>query len=154
MQDFENKKLPGYTGYKPQFQEDKALANEKAVRDNRYYIPGYCGYVPKIKAENAFGQSYGKTTAASVKGEITQGYEFKPEDKFRSMTQDKFTDQATQMRVMRPAQCFEPGYDSVHYIASDDTRPYVPKQKADEGLTLTYKEAATIAFGKDYAGLK
>ena len=29
---------------------------------------GYCGYVPSIKAENVFGESYGKTTGASVGG--------------------------------------------------------------------------------------
>ena len=83
---FENKNLPGYTGYKPQYTEDNQVMNEKAVRDNRFYIPGYCGHVPKIKAENAFGQSYGKTTARSVLGDITQGYEFKPDEKFKSMS--------------------------------------------------------------------
>ena len=31
---------------------------------------GYCGYVPSIKSENAFGESYGKTTGASVSGNI------------------------------------------------------------------------------------
>ena len=33
-------------------------------------IIGYCGYVPSIKSENAFGESYGKTTGASVSGNI------------------------------------------------------------------------------------
>ena len=33
----EDKRMPGYTGYKPQFlNEDGGVV----VRDNRYYIPG------------------------------------------------------------------------------------------------------------------
>ena len=69
----DTKKMPGYTGYKPQFlTEDK----DQNTRDNRFFIPGkfikmfsfiicfvgYSGYVPSIKAENVFGESYGKTT--------------------------------------------------------------------------------------------
>ena len=34
----DTKKMPGYTGYKPQFQnEDSGAGN---LRDNRFYIPG------------------------------------------------------------------------------------------------------------------
>ena len=65
-EDYE-KKIPGYTGYKPQFENEH---EELAQKDNRFYIPGYQGYVPKIKAENAFGQSFGKTSGASVNGTI------------------------------------------------------------------------------------
>ena len=36
--------------------------------NNKY--KGYGGYVPNIKSENVFGESYGKTTSASVKNEI------------------------------------------------------------------------------------
>ena len=36
----EQKKMPGYTGYKPQFADDQAIINAAAVRDNRFYIPG------------------------------------------------------------------------------------------------------------------
>ena len=35
----ENKKMPGYTGYKPQFENDNELATG-GLRDNRFYIPG------------------------------------------------------------------------------------------------------------------
>ena len=63
-------KVPGYTGYKPQYTDDQASIDNLAQRDNRYYIPGYSGYVPSIKAENVFGESYGKTTGASVSGSI------------------------------------------------------------------------------------
>ena len=39
-----DKKMPGYTGYKPQFYDEKAgHYDQKGVsRDNRYYIPGRC----------------------------------------------------------------------------------------------------------------
>ena len=112
----DNKKMPGYTGYKPQFADDN-LDNAGGLRDNRFYIPGYSGYVPSIKAENAFGESYGKTTGASVRGDIKQGYHYEtsPDEKFMSMNQAKYTNMAEQSRVMRPAEVFEPGYDSVYY---------------------------------------
>ena len=77
----EEKRMPGYTGYKPQYVNDDQISG--STRDNRFYIPGmfsflyinlliigYCGYVPSIKSENAFGESYGKTTGASVSGNI------------------------------------------------------------------------------------
>ena len=43
---------------------------------------GYSGYVPSIKAENVFGESYGKTTGASVSGSIPQGFIQTPEEKY------------------------------------------------------------------------
>ena len=83
----ENKKMPGYTGYKPQHSNEAGSVN---ARDNRFYIPGkskyffkfylivlyagYSGYVPSIKSENVFGESYGKPTGASVSGTIPQGF--------------------------------------------------------------------------------
>ncbi len=36
----EDKKMPGYTGYKPQFGNDQEIINQASVRDNRFYIPG------------------------------------------------------------------------------------------------------------------
>ena len=39
-----------------------------------YYFIGYSGYIPGIKAENVFGESYGKTTAISVKNEFPRGF--------------------------------------------------------------------------------
>ena len=105
--------MPGYTGYKPQFQNDGH--EEEGNRDNRFFIPGYCGYVPSIKSENAFGESYGKTTSQSVAGTIKPGFELEASEKYRSMNQTKFTNQSEQTRQMRPAEVFEPGYDSIHF---------------------------------------
>ena len=43
------KKMPGYTGYKPQFINEKPNSNESAViRDNRFYIPGKYIYIKLI----------------------------------------------------------------------------------------------------------
>ena len=42
--------------------------NFESLDLNLLIFLGYCGYVPSIKAENAFGESYGKTTGASVGG--------------------------------------------------------------------------------------
>ena len=52
---------------------------------------GYCGYVPSIKSENVFGESYGKTTSASVGGAIKQGFEMDSHDKFKSISASKYT---------------------------------------------------------------
>ena len=78
------KKIPGYTGYKPQFENEEDLQGY-GQKDNRFFIPGYQGYVPKIKAENAFGQSFGKTSGASVGGTIQQGFIQTPEQKYQSI---------------------------------------------------------------------
>ena len=48
-------------------------------------ISGYSGFVPNIKCENVFGESYGKTTGASVGGQIPQGFVQSAEEKFKSM---------------------------------------------------------------------
>ena len=85
---------------------------------SKFVTIGYSGYVPSIKAENAFGESYGKTTGASVRGDIKQGFIQSPDDKFMSMNQAKYTNMAEEFRVMRPAEVFEPGYDSVYYKQS------------------------------------
>ena len=39
---------------------------------------GYCGYIPGVKAENVFGESYGKTSTLSGKGEIQRGFDQDP----------------------------------------------------------------------------
>ena len=91
-----DKKVPGYTGYKPLYLNEKGMttsfgaANQGSgeaavVRNNRFFIPGnfifffycflgYSGYIPGVKAENVFGESYGKTTAISVKNEFPRGF--------------------------------------------------------------------------------
>lgn len=122
--------IPGYTGYRPQYKNDDLKNQGGLTRDNRYFIPGkshtlkvtdlskfvgYAGYVPKIKSENAFGESYGRTTGASVGNMISQGVDQTPEEKFQSMTQVKYTDQHVQTRLMRPADTFEPGFDTVTF---------------------------------------
>ena len=56
-----------------------------------FYISGYSGFVPNIKCENVFGESYGKTTGASVGSQIPQGFVQSPDEKFKSMNQTKFT---------------------------------------------------------------
>ena len=71
----ENKRIPGFTGYKPQYtNENDEVDNNKNLRDNRFFIPGYQGYVPNVKSENHFGTSYGKASCASIKGDIPKGF--------------------------------------------------------------------------------
>ena len=35
-----DKKIPGYTGYRPQYEHDDVLVNPSSTRDNRFYVPG------------------------------------------------------------------------------------------------------------------
>lgn len=51
---------------------------------------GYCGYIPGVKAENVFGESYGKSSAQSSKGEIIRGFDQEPNDKFKTVAQASF----------------------------------------------------------------
>ena len=45
----QDKKMPGYTGYKPQFINERVNQNDAAViRDNRFYIPGKFNKKSKI----------------------------------------------------------------------------------------------------------
>ncbi len=37
---------------------------------------GYCGYIPGVKSENVFGESYGKTSGYSGRGEIPRGFDY------------------------------------------------------------------------------
>ena len=75
--------------------------------------------MPKVKAENAFGDSYGKTTSMSMSDEILQGVEHLPKDKFVSMNQMKFTNQHILQRRAKPSDKFEPGYDRKGFKSPD-----------------------------------
>ena len=107
-------------------------------------LPGYCGYVPSIKSENAFGESYGKTTEQSVAGHIKQGFEMTGADKYTSITQSKFTNQNEMLRVMRPADVFEPGYDTIEFQKPENANQYVSASQK-QGLTMSFTEARKIA---------
>ncbi len=48
-------------------------------------VIGYCGYIPGVKAENVFGESYGKTSGQSAKGEIIRGFDQDPSEKFKTV---------------------------------------------------------------------
>ena len=88
---------------------------------------GYSGYIPSIMPENVFGESYGKTTAKSVQGAINKGFETHPTDKFKSITASKFTNQSEQLREMRPADVFEPGYDTVTFASPENQNHFKSK---------------------------
>ena len=62
---------------------------------------GYCGYIPGVKAENVFGESYGKTSGQSAKGEIVRGFDQEPVDKFKTVAQGSFQNQKELLSRMR-----------------------------------------------------
>ena len=64
---------------------------------------GYCGYIPGVKAENVFGESYGKSSSQSSKGEIVRGFDQGPQDKFKSVAQASFQNQKELQQKLRAA---------------------------------------------------
>lgn len=46
-----------------------------------------------MKAENVFGESYGKSSVQSSKGEIVRGFDQSPSDKFKSVAQASYLNQ-------------------------------------------------------------
>ena len=46
---------------------------------------------------------------------------------------------------MKPAECFEPGYDSIHFKRQDADNSFKGLSQK-QGLTLTYAEAKAKAF--------
>ena len=55
---------------------------------------------------------------------IKQGFEMDPKDKYQSINHSKFTNQNEMYRVMRPADVFEPGYDTTSFVKQDLTSKY------------------------------
>jgi hypothetical protein len=99
------KHLPGYTGYKPQYsQEDHESHPIPRDLATNSRIPGYCGYIPGVKAENVFGESYGKSSGQSGRGEITRGFDLQPTDKFQTVAQNSFQNQRELYIKMRAQQ--------------------------------------------------
>ena len=79
-----------------------------------------------------------------MQGTINKGFETHPDDKFKSITQSKYTNQSEQMRQMRPADVFEPGYDTVHFVPPGNENFYT-SQHPKQGLSLSYQEAVNAA---------
>ncbi|EGR28284.1 hypothetical protein IMG5_179410 [Ichthyophthirius multifiliis] len=83
--------VPGYTGHIPNIQRDDVLVINK--QDPRYQIPGYEGYVNSIKCENIFGKTYGKITYAISAGDLHQGQDVPPSQRYKSMYGDIYMNQ-------------------------------------------------------------
>ena len=102
--------------------------------------------MPGIKAENVFGESYGKTTCEAVGGQIKRGFELPPQDKYMSINQSKFTNQAELLRQQRPADVFEPGYDTISFVPDSPTKQ--SSRSEQKQITMNYQEARAKAFEK------
>ena len=66
-----------------------------------------------------FAQSYGEITKKSVAQVVPKGTVQAPEEKFKSMAQESFQDMMVQSRKQRPAECFEPGFDTVEFKSEE-----------------------------------
>ena len=50
------------------------------IREQR--IPGYTGFRPGVQAENMFGKSFSKCSAASLNEKFARGYDLTPEKRY------------------------------------------------------------------------
>ena len=58
-------------------------------------------------------------------GQIPKGFELEPEVKYQSMNQRQFTNQHEATRAMKPADKFEPGYDTIRVSSPQKARKNV-----------------------------
>ena len=78
-------------------------------------VSGYCGYIPGVKSENVFGESYGKSSGQSGRGEITRGFDLDPTQKFQSVAQHSFQNQRELQAKLRAASNASPTSQSGLY---------------------------------------
>ena len=83
--------IVGYTGHIPKIHREEEINYIIHTK----HIPGYAGYVPSICSENKFGESYGKETAKSLKGEIPKGADVPPYVRYTSTAREAFVNQRT-----------------------------------------------------------
>ena len=90
-----SKQIPGYTGFRPGQNFSEIGVPTGGVEHSevkRHQVPGYSGFVSGVKAENVFASSFGKTTKASMAGDIVRGAEPLPEHRFMSTTGNNYVD--------------------------------------------------------------
>lgn len=106
--------LPGYTGHIP---KNPALEEVGPVPVKHSHIPNYQGFIPGAKAENLFGKTYGKITEISSLGTHNKGRDVPPEEKYKSIAQDNYTNQL-RITVMpfRPKEYPDPPIDPITQI--------------------------------------
>ena len=81
------KKIPGYTGYQPQEDQDEG---DNASHASDSQVPGYGGFIPGVGAENVHGKTYGSTTNMSITGKIPRGTDPAPEYRYTSTHHDSY----------------------------------------------------------------
>ncbi|OMJ89552.1 hypothetical protein SteCoe_8252 [Stentor coeruleus] len=106
--------LPGYTGH---IAKNPALEEVGPVPVKHSHIPNYQGFIPSVKAENLFGKTYGKITEISSLGTHNKGKDIPPEEKYKSIAQENYTNQL-RINVMpfRPKEYPEPPVDPITEI--------------------------------------
>lgn len=109
--------LPGYTGHIP---KNPALEEVGEIPVKHSHIPNYQGFIPGVKAENLFGKTYGKITEISSLGTHNKGRDVPPEEKYKSIATDNYTNQL-RINVMpfRPKEYPEPPVDPISLIPPD-----------------------------------
>ena len=81
--------IVGYTGHIPSVHKEEEINHIIHTK----HIPGYAGYIPSICSENKFGESYGKETAKSLKGEIPKGADVPSYVRYTSTAREAFINQ-------------------------------------------------------------
>lgn len=141
--------LPGYTGHIP---KNPALEEVGPVPIKHSHIPNYQGFIPSVKAENLFGKTYGKITEMSSLGTHNKGRDVPPEEKYKSIAQDNYTNQL-RINVMpfRPKEYPEPPVDPITEIPSDTISKFFGQRvPGGVGSSQGFRSSDNLESSKQY----
>ena len=124
--------LPGYTGHIP---KNPALEEVGQIPVKHSHIPNYQGFIPGVKAENLFGKTYGKITEISSLGTHNKGRDIPPEEKYKSIAKDNYTNQL-RIAVMpfRPKEYAEPAVDPIYEVPQDTVAGFYGVRVPGKGI--------------------
>ena len=127
-------RIPGYTGYQPGQNSSEMPActfigekDEQIAPTIGNHVPGYQGHLPGIKSENVYAKTYGRTSKASMEGDIVRGADVGTQDRYTSTNTAHFTDQRALNAQMRAVPQVAPTYTK------------------DAQIPLNYEEAMLLA---------
>ncbi|MCQ2817583.1 MAG: FAM166 family protein [archaeon] len=102
--------MAGYTGHIPNIDREEIV--NRIVHTK--HIPGYGGFIPSIKSENKFGESYGKETSKSIKGEIPKGADVPPYSRYTSTARESYVNQRS-VKTQSTAELLGIGDRKINY---------------------------------------
>ena len=110
------------------------IGEEQTAATLGNHVPGYQGHLPGIKAENVYAKTYGRTSKASMEGNIIRGADVEAQDRYTSTNTAHFVDQRALNAQIRAAQA-----------EAEGRGPVAPTYCKDERMPLSYEEALVLA---------